>query len=147
MLNEYLSKPNYYLKNFEVGGKYNMLEKLQTKTNCDTCKLAKLPIQIVNWKIKNSVWWNFDGKFDFFIVNWELKFWKGHSFISEWKNVEYAWELFFDKSWNLNWFSKGSWHYQPLLEDKYIIINFMKEKYNFDISRLKFTDKTNFFKT
>jgi hypothetical protein len=47
MIKQYLEKPDSYISNFEVGGKYNMLVVKQNIANCSFCEI-ELPIVFSN---------------------------------------------------------------------------------------------------
>lgn len=70
-------------------------------------------------KIYNWGWlvlWN-DKPIDFIIQNGEIKFGRSHSFISDWRNVDYAWEIITDVNGNILKWQNGSGHYKPDTDD------------------------------
>ncbi len=131
MYKQYVNNPQKYIDNFEVGGKYNML--LEKDTIADGWK--KWDLEYINWKIRYNNGFTFSSweKVDFVVINWELKFWKYHSFISNWENVDYAWILHFGKNNQPNRWSNRSGHYKPDLDDidgKNKFLDLFDDKFN-----------------
>jgi len=79
----------------------------------------RVVLKNVNWKIVDWRWFPIDkSEVDFIVIesNWQdwIVFWKNHSYLSNWKNINYAWELKFNKNtWNIIWFTNRSGHYLP----------------------------------
>lgn len=97
----------------------------------------RLVLKNVWWKIVDW-YWNIISdrtKVDFIVTKWAewkdwIVFWTNHSFLSDWKNVNYAWEIYFDSNWNITWWGNRSWHYVPDKDDLYWIQNMKNAFYN-----------------
>jgi len=66
-----------------------------------------------------------------------LLIWDRHSFLSKWKNVEYAGSLSLNHKWKLKKIDNNSWHYEPNWTDKdwkQLTIKLFKEKFWLDIT-------------
>jgi hypothetical protein len=121
-----------------------MLISKQTLANCVFCK-KELSTIFSNWKLKNQKWYNFWWKYDFVIQAGEIKIWQWHSYIADWGNVDFAWELTFNNNtWILTEFSNGSWHYKPIASDKSVLFDLLKKKW-IDTSTLRFVDRSSEF--
>lgn len=101
-----------------------MLLPIQNIWNCWDC-YKEVWIQFINGKIKNWKGDSLDGEYDFVLQNNELKLGKGHSILSSWGNVDFAWTLFINKKWKITYFSNASGHYKPSALDKRLVIDFL----------------------
>ncbi len=134
MQKEYFDNFEKYKDKFEVGGKYNSLKEI------DTIWLTNA-LKEVNWKIKLASWHTPKWKnFNYVLLNenWKtrLVFWENHSYLSNWKNVDYAWSIKFTNKWNIHYINNGSWHYLPDFDDigwKNKVIDAIKERFWIDI--------------
>ena len=131
-----INYPNEYIKSFE-NGKYPMLNKIQTKTNCDKCRIYSNYTNIKKWKLRDYRGFHFNSQtFDFIIQNWNIKIWRWHSYISNWENIDFAWELVFNSKWDISSISNKSWHYKPNIKDKDYLFNILKLN-DIDISKIR----------
>jgi hypothetical protein len=53
---------------------------------------------------------------DYILQNWEIKFWSSHSYFSNWKNIDFAWEIYTDTTWKIISINNNSGHYKPTME-------------------------------
>jgi hypothetical protein len=137
MLNEYLNNPDKYIDAYRKNGKYNMLKEPWLKWRKDI-------VLFKNWKFtdNNGITLNDIGWVDYVIQNWEMKYGFWHSFIAEWKNVDYAWTIGF-QNWIPIKLTNSSWHYQPDPLGKQSVIDVIQKSYNFDASKIPFIWVTN----
>jgi hypothetical protein len=102
------------------------------------------PIIYSNWKFVHPWTWftTKNAEYDYVLLkNWntyELKFWKEHSWLARWQNVEYAW-IFKLSSWKtwVEYLNNGSWHYKANFSDliwKQILTDTFYKKFWIDIS-------------
>jgi hypothetical protein len=114
-----------------------MLNKIQTKTNCDKCRIYSNYTNIKKWKLRDYRGFHFNSQtFDFIIQNWNIKIWRWHSYISNWENIDFAWELVFNSKWDISSISNKSWHYKPNIKDKDYLFNILKLN-DIDISKIR----------
>lgn len=136
-LKQYLDNPDNYIKNFEVWGKYNMVLKEQLIW-------SQTPLIFKDWKFRTPDWKSgtIRSEYDYVLIkNWneyDIKFWKEHSWLANWANVEYAWifKLSSWKSW-VEYLNNGSWHYKPSINDiirKQILADTFYNKFWIDIT-------------
>ena len=116
-----------FIKSFD-DGKYPTLGRVWLNgTRYDT-------IEYENWKFLFDGSTLRDENIDFIVQKWEVKFWFWHSYISWWKNIDFAWNIRFDSDGIPYSWSNNSWHYKSISNDKAIFIIAMKEKYWFNFS-------------
>ncbi|MDD2871200.1 MAG: hypothetical protein PHS49_04370 [Candidatus Gracilibacteria bacterium] len=137
ILKEYLEKPDNYIINFEVGGKYNMLLKEQLSG-------SQTPLIFNDGKFRTP-----DGKsgsiaseYDYVLLKngdtYELKIGKEHSWLARGQNVEYAgiFKLSSGKT-GVEYLNNGSGHYKPNFNDiggKQRLTDTFYKKFGIDIS-------------
>ena len=127
VLKKNLESPDEFIRSFD-DGKYPMLIEADEFWK-------RIVLKPENWKIVDWYWNSVKNKkVDFIVIetNWEdwIVFWENHSYLSNWKNVNYAWQVEFDSNWNINWWSNGSWHYKPNKNDLEWIQKFKNAFYN-----------------
>jgi len=136
ILKKHLNNPSWYVNSFS-DGKYPMLIKQQIIWE-------QTPLIFKNGKFVHPWTWftTKNAQYDYVLVkdwkNYELKFWKSHSWLVNWKNVEYAW-IFKLSSWKkwVDYLNNGSWHYKPNFNNtewKKILAETFYKKFWIDIS-------------
>ncbi|MDP2091308.1 MAG: hypothetical protein Q8K30_06965 [Candidatus Gracilibacteria bacterium] len=129
-LKQYLDNPDNYIKNFEVGGKYNNTQLIDN--------IGSVQPIIYNgdkFKLGISVYTT-KGKYDFVIIKGEIKFGENHSFISKGVNVDYAGSITFSNSGKITRISNDSGHYKPNFDDISVVKNTLVKQYGIDTSNI-----------
>lgn len=135
ILKKNLKNPTDFIDSFK-DGKYPNLKSVDTDWSINA-------LIVVEWKIKLSNWYTPKwSNFNYVLVKdntwYRIIFWENHSYLSAWKNVEYAWNLKFTQSWNISYLDNGSWHYKPSFDDenqKDKVINVMNERFGLNIDK------------
>lgn len=135
--NEYFNNFDKYKDNFEVGWKYN---NLQRKLNWKQYQLKKVWNNFIisnNWIVLD-----WEDYLDYVVMkDWNILFWESHSFLSNWENVIYAWwfEIY---NWKVKFWNCFSWHYKPKVWDeigKNSVKNYFLNEYDLDLNTIEFT--------
>lgn len=123
ILKKNLDNPDAFVKSFE-DGKYPNLKEIDV-TGESYWLIYK------DWKIRTINNYSLDSKNINYVLlnenwNFRLVFWQNHSYLSQWKNVEYAWSIKFNSNWFISYVDNWSWHYKPDFSDKIWINNVIK---------------------
>jgi hypothetical protein len=142
MLKEYLQNQQKYIDDFEVWGKFNMV--VYQSSIYDWIDDIKITPTIKDWVFygtDNEILTRKDYLFVF--QNWKLqivspvhpttlRIWDyGHADIWSLKNVDFAWEITFEK-WKVTSFSNHSGHYKPDVDGVNNFIISIKQEYGYD---------------
>ena len=130
--NLYIADPEKWIANYGKGGKYNSLKQIDLDWKFN-------PIQIIWWKFRDSRWYTATGNRDFVIESGRLVFGERHSYISNGRNVDYAWTIQLNNNGEIIGWSNRSGHYLPTVDDKWLVVIAFKQQFSTDISNALFT--------
>lgn len=109
ILKENINNIDEYIKSFEWGKYDNLID-------IDEIWKKIIPT-FSNWKLLDKYWKPLRWPVDFIVkknASWQpwIQFGERHSYLSDWKNLDYAWEILLDVNWTITWWTNRSWHYQ-----------------------------------
>lgn len=148
---------NNYISWFEVSGKYNPLcldawfeewwkmnLSILPDGNSWKFRIIRSEIELEKNYIPNNP--QFSTHIDYVYQNWEVKFWYSHMFLADWKDIDYGWQIFFERDVDWNWidvekWDNWTWHFETDWLDfewRKKVIESFKEKFWIDLSNYEF---------